>query len=127
MWGRLRPFFLPPMAGNLSRVGLSPAAWLKFLGLSTLLDMGKTRPPERSKLDRRKKKLLADKKRKSRPSYTPAELLAQASLLLQQSDVDAALDVATNALRQLKASIVSDEDVINCLPAFNLLGEINVE
>lgn len=89
--------------------------------------MGKTRPPERSKLDRRKKKLLADKKRKSRPSYTPAELLAQASILLQQSDLDSALQAATTALQQLKDGIVSDEDVINCLPALNLLGEINVE
>jgi tetratricopeptide (TPR) repeat protein len=89
--------------------------------------MGKTRPPERSKLDRRKKKLLADKKRKSRPEHTPAELLTQASILLQQSDLDSALEVATTALRQLKASIVADEDVINCLPALNLLGEINVE
>jgi tetratricopeptide (TPR) repeat protein len=89
--------------------------------------MGKTRPPERSKLDKRKKKLLADQKRKNRPTHTPAELLAQASLLLQQSEREQALEIATVALRQLKDSIVSDEDVITCLPALSLLGEINVE
>lgn len=89
--------------------------------------MGKTRPPERSKLAKKQKKLQADKKRKNRPAQTPEQLLVQATVLLQQSDIEPALQLATSALEQLKETLKSDEDVIRCLPALNLLGEINVE
>jgi tetratricopeptide (TPR) repeat protein len=88
--------------------------------------MGKTRPPERSKLEKRKKKLVSEKKRKNAPP-TPKELLAQAVVYLQQSDLEEALELANSALKQLKDSIVADEDVVDCLLALNLLGEINVE
>lgn len=86
--------------------------------------MGKTRPPERSKLARRNKNLKA----KSRaPQSSPSELLSQAILHLHQSDIDEALSLATQALKILKDAIKEDDDVINCLPALNLLGEIYVE
>lgn len=88
--------------------------------------MGKTRPPERSKLDRRKKKLLADKKRKESPVIAPEQLLEEAAQLLERSQPDAALELATNALVQLKSRLTED-NLSTCLPALNLLGEINVE
>jgi tetratricopeptide (TPR) repeat protein len=90
-------------------------------------NMGKTRPPERSKLDRRKKKLIAEKKRKEKQSVSPQELLTQAADLLQQSDAASALQLATAALTHLKALIKTGADLASCLPALNLLGEINVE
>jgi tetratricopeptide (TPR) repeat protein len=86
--------------------------------------MGKTRPPERSKLARRNK----SSKAKSRtPHPSPSELLSQAILHLHQSDIEEALSLATQALKILKDAIKEDDDVISCLPALNLLGEINVE
>jgi tetratricopeptide (TPR) repeat protein len=89
--------------------------------------MGKTRPPERHRLDKRNKKLIADKKRKDKPTQTPEQLLTHAALLLQQSEPENALPIAAAALSQLKSRLEFDEDIIACLPALNLLGEINVE
>ncbi|KAF2667731.1 hypothetical protein BT63DRAFT_299408 [Microthyrium microscopicum] len=87
--------------------------------------MGKTRPPERSKLAKKQKKQTADAKRKA--AQAPSQLLAQAAIHLQQSDVESALQLATSALQQLKKTLKTEQDVFNCLPALSLLGEINVE
>ena len=83
--------------------------------------MGKTRPPERSK--------LARKQKRSHPqtSQSPKELLVQAAAALEQSEATTALRLATSALKILKNAIKSDEDALACLPALNLLGEIHVE
>jgi len=89
--------------------------------------MGKSRPPERSKLAKKQKRLLAEKRKKNRPTHTPEQLLAQSALLIQQSDFESALQLATSALNQLKENLNTEEDLIKCLPALNLLGEINVE
>jgi tetratricopeptide (TPR) repeat protein len=80
--------------------------------------MGKTRPPERSK--------LARKHKRTRPT-SPKELLQQASVALEQSETSTALSLASSALKILKNAIKSDEDALACLPALNLLGEICVE
>lgn len=60
--------------------------------------------------------------------HSPKELLAQASTLMEQSDFEAALKLATSAIALLKRQLDgSEESLLNCLPALNTLGEINVE
>ncbi|KAF2431119.1 hypothetical protein EJ08DRAFT_199488 [Tothia fuscella] len=82
--------------------------------------MGKTRPPERSKLangSKRKKQL------KDGAKISPDQLLTQATAYLHTSEPEQALQSATKALKILRHKSESARQ----LPALNLLGEINVE
>jgi tetratricopeptide (TPR) repeat protein len=96
--------------------------------------MGKTRPPERSKLARRTK-AQQSAARRAAAGPPPAALLEEATALLARSDAAAALELATRALQRLKSAIrvddatgdVDEDTVVACLPALNLLGEICVE
>ncbi|KAF2401354.1 hypothetical protein EJ06DRAFT_529485 [Trichodelitschia bisporula] len=85
--------------------------------------MGKTRPPERSKLAKRKKKSTNGPNN----SQSPEELLAQATALLQISEPESALSTARSALAQLQLRAASNSNRIALLPALSLIGEINVE
>jgi tetratricopeptide (TPR) repeat protein len=93
--------------------------------------MGKTRPPERSKLQKKHKKQQSQKRRQDAMNTTPEMLLAQATVCLQQGQADSALEFAANALQQLQlqfeAEPEEESNVYSFLPALNLLGEINVE
>jgi tetratricopeptide (TPR) repeat protein len=93
--------------------------------------MGKTRPPERSKLQKKQKKQLAAKRRQEAMNNTPENLLASATICLEQGEADSALEFAATALQKLQlqfeAAPEEEGDVYSFLPALNLLGEINVE
>lgn len=85
--------------------------------------MGKTRPPDKVKLSKRNKKLLAQKRAKEQ--IDPTQLLLQATTLLQTGEPDSALTPATAAL----AILISQhgDKATELLPALNILGEINLE
>lgn len=79
--------------------------------------MGKTRPPEKSKLAN------GSKRKKQMNSVPPEQLLAQATVHLQTSEPEEALKYALKALKTLRTKSEPSRQ----LPALNLLGEINVE
>jgi tetratricopeptide (TPR) repeat protein len=81
--------------------------------------MGKSRPPEKNKLatGKRKKSAMNGK------SKSPAQLLVEAVSLLHTSEPQAALQLATAALRTFRTK----SDKFEQLPALSILGEICVE
>lgn len=81
--------------------------------------MGKTRPPEKTKLQVNKKKKSA----MNGNSKSPAQLLVEAVSKLQTSDPQGALQLATAALRTLRTK----PDKTEQLPALTVLGEICIE
>lgn len=93
--------------------------------------MGKSRPPERSKLEKKQKKQLAAKRKQDAMNTTPEFLLASATVCLEQGETESALEFAANALEKIQitfdAASEEEADVYAFLPALNLLGEINVE
>ncbi|QDS74494.1 hypothetical protein FKW77_006977 [Venturia effusa] len=79
--------------------------------------MGKSRPPEKSKLNRKRKSVMNGN------SKSPAQLLVEAVSTLQTSDPQGALQLATAALRLLR----NKPDKTEQLPALSVLGEICIE
>ncbi|MCJ1436302.1 hypothetical protein MMC27_005680 [Xylographa pallens] len=95
--------------------------------------MGKSRPSNRSKGDRRDKErsilnstqVPRSKSRKLQVAVDPTALLTQATAFLQTGQPDAALPIAQRALALLQPA--SSTPTHLSLPALNLLGEIFLE
>ena len=95
--------------------------------------MGKSRPSNRSKGDRRDKErsilnstqVPRSKTRKSQAAVDPTALLTQATALLQTGQPDAALPIAQRALALLQPASRTPTHL--SLPALSLLGEIFLE
>jgi len=78
--------------------------------------MGKTRPPERNKRNKKPSQ-------NGSPSKSPTQLLSDAASLLEISEPQSALKAALKALKQLRQTANATER----LPALALLGEISLQ
>lgn len=86
--------------------------------------MAKTKPgnSQTKKSDKSKSNPARDSASKgASPPQTPTQLLAQATAVLQQGDIEGAVPLAKKALK------LTSGGSIDALPALNLLGEIHVE
>ena len=86
--------------------------------------MAKTKPKNKSAAKKEKSTLNRvnpGPSQTSSPPQSPLVLLSEATIHLQQGDIESAIPLAKKAL------LLSDEQSIEALPALNLLGEIHVE
>lgn len=86
--------------------------------------MAKTKPKQNGdKKSKRKEKSALNRvaASPSKPSVSPAQLLAQAAFALEQGNIEGSVPLAKRALSLLPS------DAAEALPALNLLGEIHVE
>ena len=89
--------------------------------------MGKVRPQRKSKTSKNRDLLRvknSSSSHGSQPAVDPSALISRASELLQAGNLDLALPCAQRAVSLLSSS---DHAVQSALPAFNLLGEIQIE
>lgn len=86
--------------------------------------MGKVKPQERSTRGQKNGKRAKVNGTSKKSKLSPDELLAQATIFLQTSQLEEAFATAQQALAALQSA---PEPTIASLPALTLLGEINIE